>query len=165
MNRTKVTTVRADVQVASDEPGIPDESELEGWVEAAVDSSGRVDPGEMEVAIRIVDPDEIRTLNREYRGKDYATNVLSFPAGEIAGLPAGEPRLLGDIVICAAVVAREAREQGKEPADHWAHMIVHGTLHLLGFDHETDAEAAVMEKLETRILAGKSVTDPYAAGL
>jgi probable rRNA maturation factor len=158
-------TVVADVQVASDEPGIPDETEMQSWVAAAVDSSGRCPNVEADVAVRVVDVDEIRTLNRVYRDKDSVTNVLSFPAGDIAGMPAGARRLLGDIVICAAVVTAEANEQGKDVADHWAHMIVHGTLHLLGYDHETDAEAAAMEALETQILAARNVTDPYAGGL
>ena len=115
----------------------------------------------MEVAVRVVDADEIRTLNRLYRDKDKSTNVLSFPAGDIDGLPAEVSRLLGDVVVCASVVAAEASEQGKALPDHWAHLLVHGTLHLLGFDHENGPEAAEMEALETQILASRSVTDPY----
>lgn len=138
---------------------------MEAWVAAAIDQSGRRPVGDVEVAVRVVDADEIRTLNRLYRDKDAPTNVLSFPAGEIAGLPADEAVLLGDVVVCAAVVAAEAGQQGKALADHWAHMLVHGTLHLLGFDHEIDAEAAEMEALEVRILASQSVTDPYAGQL
>jgi len=88
--------------------------------------------------------------------------VLSFVAGEIDGLPDDANRLLGDVVICASVVATEADEQGKALADHWGHMLVHGTLHLLGHDHEMDAQAAEMEALETKILTAQNVTDPYA---
>ena len=154
--------VIADVQVASDDPDIPPAADFETWVAAAVGQSGRAPDQAAEVAVRVVDADEIQTLNRLYRDKDAPTNVLSFPAGNIEGLPPGAPRLLGDVVICAAVVAEEAGEQGKAVADHWAHMVVHGTLHLLGFDHQTDPEATEMEALETRILASQSVTDPYA---
>ena len=157
-----MVAVIADVQVASDDPDIPPAADFETWVAAAVGQSGRAPDQAAEVAVRVVDADEIQTLNRLYRDKDAPTNVLSFPAGNIEGLPPGAPRLLGDVVICAAVVAEEAGEQGKAVADHWAHMVVHGTLHLLGFDHQTDPEATEMEALETRILASQSVTDPYA---
>lgn len=105
----------------------------------------------------------MRSLNCAFRGKDKPTNVLSFPAGDVAGLPADAPLPLGDIVICAGVVGAEAAAQGKTEDDHWAHMLVHGTLHLLGFDHETDAEAADMEALETRILGEHGIADPYGA--
>ena len=98
----------------------------------------------------------------DYRGKDRETNVLSFPAGD-DGLPPDVARPLGDLVICAPVVLREAGEQGKSVADHWGHLLVHGSLHLLGFDHETDAEASAMEGLEREILAARGVADPYLA--
>jgi len=108
--------------------------------------------------VRIVDEPEMRELNARYRHKDYPTNVLSFPAE----LPPGvDVPLLGDIVICAPVVNREATEQHKAPRAHWAHMLVHGTLHLLGHDHERERDAAVMEALERRILAGLKFPDPY----
>lgn len=155
--------VTADVQVACDDPEIPPAAKFQTWVAEAVGQSGRAPQGDTEIAVRVVAADEIRTLNRRYRDKDTPTNVLSFPAGDIEGLPPEAPQLLGDVVVCASVVAAEAGEQGKALQDHWAHMIVHGTLHLLGFDHETDEEAAVMEALETRILASQSVTDPYKA--
>ena len=158
-------TVTADVQVACEDPDIPAEQVFQSWIETAVARSGREPQASVEVAVRIVDVDEIRKLNRQFRNKDYPTNVLSFPAGDFAGLPADAPRSLGDVVICAAVIENEAAEQGKAVEDHWAHMIVHGTLHLLGFDHEGDAEAREMESLETRILASRNVTDPYAGGL
>jgi probable rRNA maturation factor len=116
-----------------------------------------------EVSVRVVDVEEMQTLNREYRDKDEPTNVLSFPAGEITGLPDDEGGVLGDVVICAAIVRAEAVEQKKALADHWRHMLVHGTLHLLGYDHMTDAEAAEMEGLEVRILTSLGVADPYNA--
>jgi probable rRNA maturation factor len=154
--------VTADVQVACDDPQIPAVSDIQAWIAAAVERSGRQPAGDVDVAVRVVDADEIRTLNRLYRDKDKSTNVLSFPTGKIDGLPVEAGMQLGDVVVCAAVVAAEAGEQGKAPGDHWAHMIVHGTLHLLGFDHENDAEAIEMEALETQILASQNVTDPYA---
>ena len=157
-----MATLVVDVQVACDEPGIPSEADIHDWVEAAIRRSGRSAGKAVEVAVRIVDADEIRGLNRRYREQDKATNVLSFPAGEIDGLPDDTNRLLGDVVICASVVAMEADEQGKALADHWGHMLVHGTLHLLGFDHEMDVQAAEMEALETIILNAHNVTDPYA---
>jgi len=111
-----------------------------------------------DVCLRIVDEREGRSLNRHYREKNYATNVLSFPAE----LPTGvKLPLLGDIVICAPVVAREAREQHKPLHAHYAHLTVHGVLHLLGFDHEDERDAMVMETIERGILAGLGLPDPY----
>ncbi|RTL35199.1 MAG: rRNA maturation RNase YbeY [Burkholderiales bacterium] len=110
-------------------------------------------PGE--IAVRIVDAEEGRTLNREYRGKDYATNVLTFDY-------AHEPVVGADLVICAEVVEREAADLAIPLLDHYAHMLVHGTLHAQGYDHEDDAEAACMEARETEILARLGVPDPYA---
>jgi len=114
------------------------------------------------LTIRIVDEQEAQRFNREYRNRDYATNVLSFPAELPEGLP-DEIRQsqLGDLLICAPVVMREALEQQRPEADHWAHLTIHGILHLLGHDHEQADEAAVMEALETRILAKLGVSDPY----
>jgi probable rRNA maturation factor len=106
-----------------------------------------------------VDTDDGRSLNRDYRGKDYATNVLSFPAEFPPGM---DLPLIGDLAICAPVVLREAAEQGKAARDHWAHMTIHGVLHLLGYDHLVEQEAELMEALETRILAGLGIADPYA---
>ena len=113
--------------------------------------------------MRIVGAEEMRVLNRDYRNKDKPTNVLSFPAGPVAGLPAAEPVPVGDIVVCADVVTAEAGEQSRPAQDHWAHMLVHGTLHLLGFDHIENDEAAAMEALETRTLAARGIPDPYGA--
>ncbi len=151
-----------DVQVVCDDKEIPAQADIEAWVEVAILQSGRVPTGDVEVAVRVVDADEIRTLNLLYREQDRPTNVLSFPSGEIDGLPTDFARPLGDIVICASIVASEASDQGKRPGDHWGHLLVHGALHLLGFDHETEPEAASMEALETEILASKDVADPYA---
>ncbi len=138
--------------------GVPASASFRRWVEAALKGARRRKA--TEVSIRIVDADEGQALNLQYRGRDYATNVLSFPAD----LPPGvNLPLIGDLVICAPVVAREAAEQGKTAAHHWAHMTVHGTLHLLGYDHIDDAEAEAMEALETRILAGLGIPDPYEA--
>ena len=152
--------VEPDVSVtyATARKGVPSSASFRKWVAAAL--ADRDAPAEM--AIRIVGADEGRELNRTYRGKDYATNVLSFPAESPEGLPEDvELPLLGDLVICADVVAREAAEQGKRPADHWAHLVVHGTLHLLGWDHEADDEAEAMEAREREILAGLGIADPY----
>ena len=105
---------------------------------------------------------ELRRLNGEHRGKDKPTNVLSFPADLPEGLPPGvRLPLLGDLVICAPVVAREAAAQGKRPNDHYAHLTVHGALHLLGWDHENEADAEAMESLERQVLAGLGIADPY----
>lgn len=134
--------------------GIPSAVSFRRWVAAALD--GRI--READLAIRIVDSKEGEALNRHYRGKDYPTNVLSFPAE----LPEGvQLPLLGDLVICAPVVAREAREQGKRSNDHYAHLTVHGALHLLGWDHENEREAECMEQLEREILASLGIADPY----
>ena len=154
--------LEVDVQLGCDAPEIPPQAEIRRWVEAALAATGDAASGEIELAVRVVDAEESRTLNRRYRDQDKPTNVLSFPAQQLDGLPEAAGRLLGDVVICAPVVAAEAVEQGKTVADHWGHMLVHGTLHLLGFDHQTDAEAEEMEALERQILAAGSVTDPYA---
>jgi probable rRNA maturation factor len=137
--------------------GLPSPVSFRRWVEAALHGAKRRKPAEL--SIRIVDADEGRALNRDYRGKDYATNVLSFPAE----LPPGVALpLIGDLAICAPVVLREAAEQGKLASNHWAHLTVHGVLHLLGYDHIEDSEAEAMEALETRILVGLGIADPYA---
>ena len=136
--------------------GIPAAVSFRRWIGAALSSERRRNT---EIAIRIVGAREGRALNRAYRGKDYATNVLSFPAE----LPSGvELPLLGDLVICAPVVAREAREQGKPLAHHYAHLAIHGTLHLLGYDHENARDAESMESRERRVLATIDIPDPYA---
>ncbi|WP_448098429.1 rRNA maturation RNase YbeY [Luteibacter yeojuensis] len=146
------------VGYATSRRGVPAPASFRRWVEAALKGARRRKA--TEVSIRIVDADEGRALNLQYRGRDYATNVLSFPADLPPGL---KLPLIGDLVICAPVVAREAAEQGKKPADHWAHLTIHGTLHLLGYDHTEEAEAEAMESLETRVLAGLGIADPYLA--
>ena len=140
----------------------PPLANIEAWVVAGLDATVAVS-GDAEVAVMLADAETIRQMNREYRGKDRPTNVLSFPAGDIAGLPGDAPAPLGDIVLCPDVIAREAAEQGKAPDDHWAHLCVHGALHLAGYDHVEDDEARAMEALEVRILAGLGIADPYAA--
>ncbi|MDI5984432.1 rRNA maturation RNase YbeY [Halomonas sp. M4R5S39] len=147
-----------DRQVAIEAVDLPSQAELEAWV-AAVLSRHDVDPAS-ELTVRLVDAAESRALNRDYRGRDRPTNVLSFPFESPPGV---ELALLGDLVICHPVVVREAREQDKSPAAHYAHMVVHGTLHLLGYDHLEDDEAETMEALEREILAGLGINDPYRA--
>lgn len=143
-------------QVACDDGDLPSETAVEGWVAAALDGRREV----AEVVVRVVGPEEGCRLNRDYRGRDYATNVLSFPFEAPPGLDEDLPEL-GDLVICADVVAHEAAEQAKPPSHHWAHMVVHGTLHLLGYDHMEEAEAREMESAEREILAGLGIPDPY----
>ena len=155
-----VGPVRLDVTVTYAVPrtGVPSAVSFRKWVAAALHNRIR----EADLAVRIVGTKEARALNRHYRGKDYATNVLSFPAELPAGLPEGvKLPLLGDLVICAPVVAREAKEQKKPLAAHYAHLTVHGVLHLLGWDHEDEKEAVCMEQLEREILAGMGIEDPY----
>jgi probable rRNA maturation factor len=147
------------VGYAAPRKGVPASASFRRWIEAALKGARRRKA--TEVSVRIVDAEEGQALNLQYRGRDYATNVLSFPVE----LPPGvDLPLIGDLVICAPVVAREAAEQGKKPADHWAHLTVHGTLHLLGYDHIDEAEAEAMEALETKVLAGLGITDPYIEG-
>ncbi len=134
--------------------GLPSAASFRRWVDAALLDKRR----SAELAIRLVDASEGQQLNRDYRGKDYPTNVLSFTAE----LPPGVPLpLLGDLVLCAPVIAREAAEQGKPVAAHYAHLTVHGVLHLLGMDHQNDLEAKAMGAEETRILATLGISNPY----
>lgn len=158
---TTQASLVVDVQIACNESDIPSARQIKFWVTRAVAGSGRTLAANAEMSVRLVDREEIRLLNRDYRQLDKVTNVLSFPAGAISGLPAEAAQLLGDVVVCAAVVRDEAAKQGKPVDEHWAHMLVHGTLHLLGYDHETAADAAEMEGLEARILAANGLTDPY----
>ncbi|MFT3806004.1 rRNA maturation RNase YbeY [Arenimonas sp.] len=148
--------IQLDVSVSYGLPrkGVPAAASFRRWVAAAC--TGRIRRADL--GIRLVDAKVGRSLNRHYRDKDYATNVLSFPAD----LPEGVTLpLLGDLVICAPVVAREAREQGKALAAHYAHLTIHGVLHLLGLDHEDEREAEAMEQIEREILAGLGFADPY----
>jgi probable rRNA maturation factor len=121
--------------------------------------------GPVEIAVVLADDAEVRALNARWRGIDKPTNVLSFPTLDpdtLAAQPAGMPVLLGDVVLAFETCAREAAQQGKGLSQHLSHLVVHGTLHLLGYDHETDEDAEVMEPLETRVLAGLGIADPYA---
>lgn len=127
--------------------------------QAALDSAGG--PPGAEVGIVLADDARVAELNARFRGKQGPTNVLSFPIAGGAPVPAGAPRLLGDVVLARETVAREARAQGKTAADHLGHLVVHGVLHLIGFDHQTESEAADMEARETAVLARLGIPDPY----
>ena len=144
-----------DLQIACEqESGLPTAEQIEQWATAAVQPQS----DKVEMTVRIVDEAESHALNLNYRGKDRPTNVLSFPfeCPDEVELP-----LLGDLVICRQVVEREAQEQDKPVMAHWAHMVVHGSLHLLGYDHIEDDEAEEMESLETQIMMGLGFADPY----
>lgn len=150
-------SVLVDLQIATENiEGLPTEEQIVQWATGAVQPEGN----EVEMTVRIVDEAESHELNLTYRGKDRPTNVLSFPfeCPDEMELP-----LLGDLVICRQVVEREAAEQEKPLMAHWAHMVVHGSLHLLGYDHIEDDEAEEMESLETQIMQGLGFDDPYLA--
>lgn len=134
-------------QYATRSERVPTRHQFRKWVYAALAQDA-------EVTVRLVDEAEGRALNRDYRGKDYATNVLTFPLHD-------DP-LMGDIVLCAPIVAREAADQGKPLEAHYAHLVVHGVLHLQGHDHEAEEEAEAMETLETQIVTKLGYADPYA---
>ncbi|MFC4308631.1 rRNA maturation RNase YbeY [Steroidobacter flavus] len=158
------------VQVASSRRGVPHARSLNRWAQAACAPYLPRNDSALELTIRVVGAAESRRLNRTWRNKDKPTNVLSFPAAPLAPgkngvptrFPAKEFSELGDLAICAPVVAREAKEQGKPAQAHWAHMVVHGVLHLLGFDHENDRDATAMEAREVKILAQFGYDNPYA---
>jgi len=142
------------LQLASPGESVPAASQFQRWVAATTASHREA----AELTVRVVDADESRELNQRYRHKDSPTNVLAFPADvpDFVDEPA-----LGDLVICRPVVMREAMEQAKSEEAHWAHMVVHGTLHLLGYDHQDDEQARQMEALEVQILGGLGYADPY----
>lgn len=150
----RIEKAKVNVQMASQAHGLPATAQLKAWAEAALSGI----EGSPEITVRVVDEAESAELNLTYRHVAGPTNVLSFPFEAPAPL---EISLLGDVVICAPVVDMEAREQKKTREAHWAHMIVHGTLHLLGYDHLNDDDAARMESEERRILAKLGFTDPY----
>lgn len=137
---------------------LPDNEKIEFWVKQALDEQHK----DAEISFRIVDEEEGKLLNKNWRNKDYATNVLSFPVGEIIE---HAPNFLGDIVICAPVVEREAKEQEKDIDAHWAHLVIHGVLHLQGYDHEVEKEAEKMEAMEISILNKIGYTNPYETEL
>lgn len=143
-----------DLQLACSNKAVPEKNDFKRWAQAALSPYQKP----FELTIRLVNIDESRQLNHQYRDKDKATNVLSFPFEVPDGI---ELDLLGDLVICVEVVEQEALEQNKNVNDHWAHMVVHGCLHLLGFDHIDDDEAEEMEALETKIITGLGLAAPY----
>ncbi len=148
-----------DLQVAlSDPSALPGQEQLEKWARAALMGAGRTE--DSEITVRFVEPFEIQDLNREYRQIDKPTNILSFP---FECPPGVSLPLLGDLIICKEVLLREAAEQGKSVEEHCAHLIVHGCLHLLGYDHIQDDEAEIMEALESKIVMSLGYPDPYLA--
>lgn len=166
-------SLQLDVQHAAGRDGVPSAKRLSLWAQAAYEvhhaahamHAGRgrrrsVPP--VQVSLRIVGAAESRKLNRHWRAEDHATNVLSFPAGEMPELDGDVPSL-GDLAVCLPIVKREAREQGIKPDAHWAHMMIHGVLHLLGYDHEDDRDALVMEACEVAILERFGFANPYEA--
>lgn len=149
-----------DLQLATEHPHLcPSQEELSNWVALA---RLETTPAEFEVTIRLVDREESQTLNHSYRSKDKPTNVLSFPFDAPIDLTAeGELTLLGDLVICVPLLAEEAEIANKPIKNHWAHLVIHGILHLQGLDHLEDEEAAAMEALEIQLLAQLGIPDPY----
>ena len=150
--------ITIDIQMASAYPSIPSRKEFEQWISAALKAPEIATDKDTEISLRIVNEEESRRLNYTYRQQDKPTNVLSFPCEFPEGV---DVPLLGDIVICAEVVAREATEQGKLVKSHWAHMFVHGTLHLHGYDHVHEEDAVEMEQLETDIMLHLGFKAPY----
>ncbi len=151
----KIPGAGLELQLACDDINIPPHEQIEKWAGVALETIGTSNFG---LTLRVVDEKEISDLNKEYRGQSTVTNVLSFPFDPIPGI---EEFFLGDIVICAAVVEREAGSQGKSSQAHWAHMLIHGILHLSGYDHMVDQEADEMEALEVEILSTLGFSNPY----
>ncbi len=158
MKRARVSSSREALDVHIEDVSgfepVPSSAEIDKWVAYALRSEA-----DGEVSIRVVGEAESAALNERYRGRAGPTNVLSFAGPDLVNGP--EPRLLGDIVICAPVVAREAAEQGKSLEAHWAHIAIHGVLHLLGYEHDSDGGAEVMERHEASLLASLGFEDPY----
>lgn len=162
MNKRRYTVksaamVKLDIQITSQMDYLPSQRCLRIWCNAALSRYGKT----VELTLRIVDADESRLLNRTWRGKDSPTNVLAFPADSALKTVLATP-LLGDLVICAPIVAKEALSQNKPLAAHWAHIVIHGCLHLLGYDHRDNAQAETMENLERQLLAHLGYPNPYA---
>ena len=147
--------IDVDLQIASTAEEIPSEREFVTWVTCALKQYKKA----FELTVRIVEIEESQHLNLQYRHKDKPTNVLSFPFDVPAEV---DLNLLGDLIICADIVKKEAEEQHKNLKDHWAHLVIHGCLHLLGYDHITNDEAEEMESLEIALLAQLGIPDPYA---
>ncbi len=147
-------SINMDIQNVSGMDNIPENEMFIQWAEQALDDKNK----NADITLRVVDMDEGTELNKEWRQKDSATNVLSFPVGETIE---HAPDLLGDIVVCAPIVEREAKEQGKALNAHWAHLIIHGILHLQGYDHESDEDASIMENKEIKILEKIGFSNPY----
>jgi probable rRNA maturation factor len=144
-----------EIQLADGSTKTPNAQQIRGWVAAVFTALER---SPLALTVRVVDEEEMAKLNRQYRGRNQPTNVLSFPMDPLPGIGTD---LLGDIVVCGPVVDREAEIQHKLPTGHWAHMVVHGMLHLFGYDHESDQDATAMEALEKSVLVGLGFSDPY----
>jgi probable rRNA maturation factor len=146
-----------ELQIAVESEVLPSEQQIQAWIDAALEEISQ----DTEIVIRVVDETEMAQLNQQYRDKQGPTNILSFPFEAPPGLPSMPIRLLGDLVICALIVEREAKAQKKSIEHHWAHIIVHGVLHLLGYDHIAEAEADRMEAKEITILKRFNINNPY----
>ncbi|KGJ93000.1 rRNA maturation RNase YbeY [Colwellia psychrerythraea] len=147
-----------DLQIACAPTELPTKEQFQLWVDAALAEVSNEPNQEFELTIRLVNNEESQQLNNQYRGKDKPTNVLSFPFEVPDGV---ELNLLGDLIICIEVMKQEAQEQNKALFDHWAHLVIHGCLHLVGFDHISESEALEMETIETSILNKLGISDPY----
>ena len=147
-------SIELDLQIACDDNNLPSEADFQLWINTALSSYNKP----FELTVRVVTSEESQALNLQYRNKDKPTNVLSFPFDVPEGI---DLALLGDLVICAEVVRLEAQQQNKAVHDHWAHMVIHGCLHLLGFDHIEDNDAQEMEALEIKLLSTLNINDPY----
>jgi len=149
-----------DLQIACEQKDfeLPSEVQFQLWVDTALAAVSQDSQQEFELTIRLVNSKESQQLNAQYRGKDKPTNVLSFPFEVPEGV---ELNLLGDLIICIEVMKQEAHEQNKTLFDHWAHLVIHGCLHLVGFDHISDSEADEMESIEIAILAKLGIVNPY----
>ncbi|MGZ8152153.1 MAG: rRNA maturation RNase YbeY [Methylovulum sp.] len=146
-----------EIQAVFHSEGQPDEEQIQQWIDAALDGFDQ----DTEIVVRIVDEQESAQLNEQYRHKHGPTNILSFPFEMPEGVQDIELNLLGDLVICAPILEKEAAQQHKHLNDHWAHIIVHGVLHLLGYDHIDDIEAELMESTEIAILNKLNIKNPY----
>lgn len=149
--------LKINLQLALNDENVPDKTQLQLWANAAATAC---QCAELELTIRVTDIEESAELNNQYRHKAGPTNVLSFPFEDPPGIETG---ILGDLVICAPVVQREADEQNKQLNEHWAHMLVHGVLHLCGYDHADESSATEMESLETRVITGLGFPPPYSS--